>query len=369
MKIGIFTFHRASNYGAVLQAYALQEYLSSQGYETCVVDYVPPVMGKLFCSMKVKGIYSKLKRLAVNIIYLPHILLRIKRRNLFRRFADTYLNLSRKILSDNDILDFDLFIIGSDQVWNVIFTGGVDRYYWGDFSTKKGAKKISYAASASENMNETFGSSSNIELLNNFDAISVREEELQSLLLERMQDKRIEKVLDPTLMAGREYFDNIKSKGFEVAKNYILVYQVIMSQNKAIQKFVADIAKRNDWEIIELPSSINFSKMLFRPNKYMQWASPIDFVTLFRNAKFVVTTSFHGTAFSLLYNVPFYVISISKSVDSRAADLLSQLGLSRRLIKLPQEEIDYDIDWASVNSKLDKLRLDSRKFLNDSISK
>ena len=83
MKIGIFTFHRASNYGAVLQAYALQEYLSSQGYETCVVDYVPPVMGKLFCSMKVKGIYSKLKRLAVNIIYLPHILLRIKRRNLF----------------------------------------------------------------------------------------------------------------------------------------------------------------------------------------------------------------------------------------------------------------------------------------------
>lgn len=137
----------------------------------------------------------------------------------------------------------------------------------------------------------------------------------------------------------------------------------------AIQKFVADIAKRNDWEIIELPSSINFSKMLFRPNKYMQWASPIDFVTLFRNAKFVVTTSFHGTAFSLLYNVPFYVISISKSVDSRAADLLSQLGLSRRLIKLPQEEIDYDIDWESVNSKLDKLRLDSRKFLNDSISK
>jgi len=170
------------------------------------------------------------------------------------------------------------------------------------------------------------------------------------------------------LLAGKEILDTLENT-FEFSKEYLLIYQVSTKANKYIQKLAKELATKNSLEIIEIPSKINIMKMIF-DKKYMQWTTPEQFVGYFRNAKIVLTTSFHGTAFSLIYNRPFYVFSLGDDIDNRSKELLSMVGLENRLIKRNQTQIDNnEINWSIVNKKIIILQEESRSFIKESINK
>ena len=366
MKIGILTFHRATNYGAILQAYALIQYLINQGYDAKIVDYKPKGMGILYAPINVPGFLKKIKRIVLNLLMLPSLLTRYKKREMFWKYINKVLPMTDIVLSSGDLPRMDAYIVGSDQVWSVCFTGGIDNLYWGQFD-RNGAKLISYAGSAAENMGDSFYSNENAKLLESFDFISVREKELQGYLQTQIPNKKIEKVLDPTLMAGVDFFDELIADEMPLEKTYVLVYQVIRTKDALISEYAKQIASRAGWDIVEIKNSRLYicSQGKFSISKELQ--NPTQFVSLFKYAQFVITTSFHGTAFSLMFNRPFNVVSISDEVDSRSKDLLMQLNLTDRLVLLPLNKVQKNIDWKDVNSRLQELRMPSREFLKKAL--
>ena len=367
MRIGILTFHRATNYGAFLQTYGLVSYLKMAGHNVQVVDYKPSGMGDLFVSINVPGFIRKLRRVAYNIYKLPDLPFKIKKRKMFWRFMMRNLPLTRNVKSDIDLPKFDAIVVGSDQVWSTKFTGGVDRFYWGLFD-KKGAKLLSYAASAAEDMVGSFYSTNNVTCLEAFDFISVREDELKLYLESQLPQKNIQKVLDPTLLAGRSAFDTLIKNRKSISENYVLIYQVIYERDNEIQHYAAKLAENLGCDVYEIRQSHLYITRNGIKTKRKKLVTPSDYVNLFKCARFVITTSFHGTAFSILYNRPFYVISVSKEVDSRAVDILKQLNLMDRYIVLPTESTDGSINWDQINSTLDELRIGSNRFLINTLS-
>lgn len=366
MKIGILTFHRATNYGAILQAYGLVSYLNSIGHNAKIIDYKPVGLGHLYASLNVPGVVKKIKRIILNILMLPSLISRIKKREMYWRYIKEVLPMTSPVIDDKDLPTFDAIFVGSDQVWSTCFTGGLDKFYWGQFE-RKGAKLISYAGSAAEDMEGSFLSNDNAELLNSFDSISVREDELKSFLDGKLPNKEIIKVLDPTLMAGVSYFEDLIKGIRPLDRPYVLIYQVIRTKNAEIQEYAKKIAYEKKCDIVEIVKSHIHIWHNGKSSVSQELVNPSDFVSLYKHAEFIVTTSFHGTAFSLLFNRPFNVISVSSEVDSRAKDLLEQIGLGDRMIKLPSELDNREIDWSIINSNIEEYRKPSREFINISL--
>lgn len=366
MKIGILTFHRATNYGAILQAYALVSYLNSIGHDAKIIDYIPSGMGQLYASVNLSGVVKKIKRIVLNVLMLSSLRSRKQKRDMYWQYIKKVLPMTEPVINEDDLPILDAIFVGSDQVWSTCFTGGLDKYYWGQFD-RKGAILISYAGSAAEDMVGSFTSNNNALLLNTFDSISVREEELKIFLESKLTEKEITKVLDPTLMAGVSYFERLIRDIKPLPKPYVLIYQVIRKKNAEIQEYAKAVAKKINCDIVEI---VNSHLHVWHEGKLTvssELVNPSEFASLYKHAEYIITTSFHGTAFSLLFNRPFNVVSVSPEVDSRAKDLLEQIGLGNHLITLPCTIGRVDIDWARANSKLEEYRRLSREFINNSL--
>lgn len=367
-KIGILTFHRATNYGAILQAYGLVSYLNSQGYDAKIIDYKPKGMANTYSFFHLQSLKPKriLVFFYINLMRLLEFPKKCKKRNMFWNYIEKTLPMTEMVIEEQDLPSLDAIFVGSDQIWSTCFTGGLDKFYYGQFN-RKGAKLISYAGSAAEDMENSFYSTNNALLLESFDAISVREDELHEYLQDQLPKKEIVKVLDPTLLAGANYFENLIEGVKPYNKPYILIYQVIRKQDSLIQEYAKQKAKELYCDIIEIKDSKMF---VDRGDGYVEngMVDPTLFVALYKHASHIITTSFHGTAFSLMFNRPFDVVSVSPEVDSRAKDLLHQVGLNNRMINLPDDRSTGKIDWPSVNQKFDELRKPSRAFINEVLS-
>lgn len=368
-KIGILTFHRATNYGAILQAYGLVSYLNSQGYDAKIIDYKPQGMANAYSFFQLQSLTPKriLVFFYVNLMRLLDFPQKCKKRNMFWNYIEKILPMTEKVMDEHDLPTLDAIFVGSDQVWSTCFTCGLDKFYYGQFD-RKGAKLISYAGSAAEDMENSFYSTNNALLLESFDAISVREDELQEYLQEQLPNKEIVKVLDPTLLAGADYFENLTEGVQPYNKPYILIYQVIRKQDSLIQEYAKQKAKELNCDIIEIKDSKMF---VDRGDGYVEngMVDPTLFVALFKHTSHIITTSFHGTVFSLMFNRPFDVVSVSPEVDSRAKDLLHQVGLDARMVFLPSKVADQNIDWAMVNDMIIDIQRPSRAFITNSLRK
>ena len=358
MKIGILTFHSAPNYGAMLQCYALQEVLKSMGHDVEVIDYrldyrLRPYRlpnAQRFNPLPIK------KRSALNILTFRDRKIRNKE---FESFLRTYLVLSDKVDRNFIPNNYDVYIMGSDQIWNPKITQGFDPVFFGSFWFHKENKKyISYAAS----MERTELSDAEKEFcskaLNNFDAISVRERVLAALLLS-ITSKKIKVVLDPTLLLDKQVWGQI-AKLPKIKEKYVLVYQVRNGVNT--MQIAKKVAKQINAIVIQVAGG---SPYLNR--RKLQHESPTRFLGLMQHAACVVTTSFHGTAFSVIFNRPFYYVESTDGHDSRAKSLLSDLGLTERIIQVNDSPTFTRIDYDMVNDKLTELRIQSLKFLGQNI--
>lgn len=362
MKIGILTFHCAHNYGAVLQCYALQEILKAWGYDVEIIDYRPDFIEKPYKIWDYHRFIShSIHQIPLNIIKELCILLkRPFRYYKFNRFITTRLNLSKeKWISSK----YDIYILGSDQIWNTKITKGINKYYWGKFDfTKENKRYITYAASMEvQKLDERFVNFYK-ESMNNLDYISVREEVLAQLL-QPLTQHTIQTVLDPTLLAPTKIWDTLTKNITIQKKKYILVYQV--RSHKRTIEIAQNLAQQINAQVIILRAWIGCK---FTPKEY-HCASPEYYLALIKNAEYIITTSFHGTAFSIIFKKNFYYIKLNDGEDSRSESLLNTLNLNDRIIKIDEVLTSpQNIDYKKSSLLLEKLKNKSELYLKNALS-
>jgi hypothetical protein len=350
MRIGTITFHWATNYGAVLQAYALQHFLKQKQFETEIINYIPLRIKLIQTLLRIKNMeFSEF--------------MREKRMNSFRK---QFLDLSSITYYTNNSLikrchDYDAYICGSDQIWNESFALNAEgkptlSYYLNFVKSEK--CRVSYATS--------FGTDRlSVEViklvkpeLEKFQSISVREKTGEEII--RNMDLEATLVVDPTLLLDKDDYECL-IEGKEFKEEYQL-FSYILHKNQATANAI------NEY-IFDKFFNRNLDK------KYNQ--EPIgmyEWLYNMKHAQFVVTNSFHGAIFSILFHTPFVVVPVENSgMNDRITTLLNTIGLSDRIIdtidKLKLDRlIAEEIKWTEVDEKIMNLRKKSIEFLENALS-
>lgn len=358
MKIGILTFHCAHNYGAVLQAYALQEKLKEMGADVQVIDYRPDYILNTYTTrfgFVQGGLIANIKNIFAYLLLYPFKALRAR---IFNKFINKQLILTKRV--KNSIPDdFDFYVFGSDQIWNTDITKGVDNVFWGNFKVKNNAKKITYAASKGEAMYDNEHFKVIIKSLKNFTNISCREEELINII-QPYGDKEMLLSVDPAFILSRKRWEALAINPQNKSK-YVLIYQV-RSDNKTYQ-LANNIAHQLNANVIEVPSWIYWE---YYGNKYIA-TSPFEFIGLIKNAECIITTSFHGVAFSLIFNRNFYAIDVTNGHDKRIINLLKSLNLSDRILNDFKDIKFTPINFEEPNKLLSTQIQNSINYLKNAI--
>lgn len=357
-KIGILTFHSAYNYGAVLQCYALQQTLSELGGQVEIINYVPSYLMKEYRLFDISRIEKEsfvkfAKGMVREILCFP---IRLKRKLNFVKFQKEKLVLSRKITDKTQLQSYDVFIFGSDQIWNPKLTNGLDDMYLGQFGfPKQGKRYISYAPSMEQINLNACQQDRFRQALGDFDAISVREVNMIKILQPLVQ-RNIECVIDPTLLASPKVWEKMVDK-IEATEKYVLVYQIRTCEDTV--RIANVIAQQLGVKVQIITTQIHRKSA----RNESQTDSPKEFLAKIKAAACVVTTSFHGTAFSLIFNRPFYCVSLGDGYDNRSKSLLESLDLQSRLLEKSANPVFSEIEYSKVNEQLNESRRQSLNFL------
>jgi hypothetical protein len=353
-KVGLLTFHHVLNYGAVLQCFALQEVIKDI-YGNCTV--IPYECKKLSENDKL------IKRGHITLIQIAKAFSQgygnCRKRKKFRGFIETYLNLDASVNWDN----FETIIVGSDQVWNLILTDNDYTYLLEHIN----CKKIAYAASMGENdirlddRERLFGD------IRNFDSVSLRESVACELLAQH--DIETKEVLDPVFLLDRRKWESLAMKvKISMPKHYILVYCVEKSQE--VFSYARTISEKYEYPIIYLNQNMFFKEKNF---SYRRGTSPIDFLQYIYRADFIITNSFHGTAFSIIFHKKFACdLAWHKRENKRLANLLKKIDLEQRSISCLRSEnngIEAEINYIRVKEKLSGYIDNSKEFLKKALEK
>lgn len=359
MKIGILTFSAAHNFGAVLQCFGLYKTVQQLGFDVEVIDYRPDYLAAY------KPVFGWRQYVNRHLISLPS---RYAIYRYWRKIYDGYMNFKSDNMNMTDAIydrttlkeiltNFDLIIIGSDQVWNNNFNGD-DQIWYGIPSCR--TKWITYAASAG-NVAKWLEKENLPELLENFASISARETELAHAVDQILKRTGTPTVVDPSLLGNPMIWDKWKKTVIE--GDYILTYQARESDD--VFRIAEDVKRQLNCERI-IP--IDFYGNVSRLGYTAFVASPEKFISLIANAKCVVTTSFHGTAFSVILKTPFYTLRLNDGADMRSENLLNNLGLTDRLIDRNLTP-DFRIpDFTNALNKLGELRNESLDYLKSALA-
>lgn len=355
-KIGILTFHKENNFGAILQAYALQRALSDKGYKNEFINYRSNYMSKLFLKEKIKNkgyflfLLSCLSRLMLN--------LKQKKFNYFRKKLQISKIYDLETIKETNN-EYSCFIAGSDQIWNYKITNLDPTYFLNFVKDKK--KRINYAAS--------FGTS-NIpkklyddykDLLNNFFDFNLREQSGQQFL-KKLINQNSNHVLDPVFLISKNEWVKLLKKNNSNEK-YILVIQGSLS-NKLL-KHAKELKKIMKIKIIYIPFPFGFdiSNLSILLN-----ISPERWLSYIYNAEIVITDSFHATAFSIIFNKNFYIVLTTNT--SRITDLLKLLNINDRILSSNiKNNYNYKLNWNDINSEINRYSKKSISNLIKNINK
>ena len=356
-KIGILTFHNAENYGAVLQAYALKTYL--QQYKSFsffdIIDYKSPLIELSYkyinswSSYKSKGL-KKIISFLLQLFYLPN---KIEKKKIFKKFDTDWLK-----SVDNDFNEYNSIIYGSDQIWNPTLTDD-DLIYFGK---NYNGKKISYAASDGGELDLT---DKIVTYLKEFYRISCREKSLSDKLMKKLNS--VSTVCDPVFLLSKEDWIN-KFAHKPSIDNYVLIYKI--SENLDLDKEAVKFAKKNNKKVVQIVYSKSIKKIFCFNQKIVSAISPNEFVGYFAYADFIFTTSFHGTAFSIILEKDFYTLSFNKRSE-RITDLLKEVGLENRFVNTTPEydEIEsHKICYLEVSDRKDQYVNKSMDFLKEALN-
>lgn len=359
MNVYILTYHRPFNYGAVLQAFATQEAMSQYCSDTKIVDYRDRRIenDRRFFQKSQLGIFQNFKNIARTLIYAPK---EMHRRKNFTDFCNKNFKLTSQVNNIDEIeevcLDASVLVSGSDLVWNWELNGTPSNVFLLDFSKNSNLKRISYASSiGTESIPDQFHFIYS-KCLSVFDKISVREE-TTGKVLQSIVDKEISVVLDPVLLFDSKFWKKY-IKNVKLPEKYICVYDVEINQE--FINFVSFVANKMNLPIVHfgLRARYNCSK------EYPMYdCGPSEFLGILANSECVITNSFHGVAFSLIFKKKLYCIPHTTR-GIRMTDLLNKLEMSSCIINTTSfDESMICVDNSVSYEMLEKHRKESWAYL------
>lgn len=377
MKIGILTQPIRRNYGGILQNWALQQILKNMGHEPEMIwrDYnVPPFNIRLIpirIMSFIKCLYRKYIKKNKNVI-------------ISNPFAKEYITypecmdydfvnqISRSPKCRDDIhlqsvvksSGYEAFIVGSDQVWRTVFSPNIKTYFLDFLNDNDNRRRIAYAASFG--IEKGYMSKNQIEickpLLKRFEAVSVRESSGINILKRDFDRWDGVLTLDPTLLLDKERYESLITPSNKLGKDNISVYVLDPTSEK--EYIATEIANHYGKPYYAFSCDYRNGFML----------SVSDWLTVLKNSAYVLTDSFHGMVFSILFNKDFTVVSNKERGIDRFSSLLEQLGLTERMVgsysefKTKRSLLLTPIDYSSINSRLKELRNNSINWLKDAIN-
>lgn len=369
-RVGLVTCF-INNYGACLQAYALQNVIGQYVDDVEIIQYLEPLGYDNDNSVMHKMLINSITKKIASFISPKY-----KASRMFRLacedFKNNYLKFgeekyfSTEAIYDNPP-DCDIFVCGSDQIWNPTFYEGPNKVYYLDFAGDK--RKVAYAPSIGVSDIEEKYHKDFAELVNKVDFLSVREK-TGSEIIRKYCNKDAKVVLDPTLLiTGSEWRDKSEESNITISENYIFCY--LFGDRPFYYEFIKYVKEKMQLPVYIIPFTDNQAKAGFM-NIYD--AGPLGFVKLIKNATFIITDSFHATAFSINMNKPFYTLlrdekENPKGMNSRIYDVLSLVGLENRLW---EDNNDFSlfsdkIIWDDCNKWLCQKRNEDKMYLSNAI--
>lgn len=379
-SIDLINFHFANNYGAVLQCLALQTFIEKQGGNVHIIDYRPyyqrqyyikypsPFRGAYWKYKREQGmpllkrIYDALRWFARTIYQYQFASNRASIQRAFQPFVHKHLHLTRQYSSLRALRrnppNADIYICGSDQLWNPNVTFGLDPAYFLDFGVKK-TRRYAFSVSPCAALDESIYGKQLAQLLQRFDAISLREAEKRDLI-ERLYKQKVDICMDSTFLLSAQDYEQFEEP-LEIQEPYILVYAFKESDGNVRMKEVLEtVVAQLNYKVID----ISLDNVHWQLNVQRKFAiTPGQFLSYFKNAYYIVTNSFHGTAFSIIYQKQF--ISVTKTgTEQRVTELLEKLGLCSALIKGDLQPLVLNkLDYTIHKEQREQLIANSREYL------
>ena len=362
MKIDIVTLHRAQNYGSVLQAFALQKQIEKLGHQAYILDYYPERYTNKGLLKRLKNKSSRFNNplvlLIAKLLIYPSYL---KKGIQFNKFMH-YLNLEKPSFATNEegmgrFTDADAYCAGSDQIWNSHWNEGVEKALFLDF-VPKGKLCLSYAASIGLSNIPANEIDETKLLLDKFEFLSLREDKGVELVRELGRTDAVQ-CLDPTLLMSKEEWSLYADDSYK-GKEYVLTYN--LHHDPEIDKCAKAIASKYHLQIRNI--SYNWHDIV--RHGHLDWCPTVEgFLGLIKNAKYVVADSFHATAFSIIFEKPFVVIT-PEVASSRLSSLLKMLELDDYNINkfTSVKVIEQPIDYIRVKSIIATKQRESISYLN-----
>lgn len=367
MKIGILTLPFNNNYGGYMQAYALMTVLKRMGHEpTLIMRRHNPYRVSIVFRIKffIKGILKTIIRHKIYpFIYGEESSFRARGKNMLT-FVDKYIQPQTRYIYSTDELrkecegHFDAFIVGSDQVWRPIYVQGLIGNMFLDFTTGWNVKRIAYAASFGTDAPEYTEEAKVLcgSLIEKFDAVSVREQSGLNVFDDfgwKVKNPKV--VLDPTMLLTREDYNKVLTQESNIAKGKIFCY--VLDNSNEVKTVISKIQKQIKKTIYEITDIQKGDSVL---SSIETWMSAI------RDSDFVITDSFHGTVFAIIFNKPFIVYANKNRGIDRFRSILNHFGLEDRISNSScsiNEIITKQVNWDSINEIIRKNKEVSIIFL------
>jgi hypothetical protein len=369
LKIGIITYHFVQNYGGFMQAWALQEFLKKQGFKAEIIDYRPNHLeagGDLFWPKSTQELKVILFKIAIKLrnFMASFSKLHKEKKRKFEACHSEDFQLTSKIFRSIRDLDqisetYDIYICGSDQIWNSSIQHGIDEAYFLSFVSAN-KRRISYAASFGKSYIQEEYKYRIKELLDKFSSISVRESSGTNIVQD-IANKDAQCVLDPTLLLDGDY-----PKAVLPNINSDFLFSYTLRSEELAQKVSNYVSKHLQLSI----RSINAIE------KNGECLSPWEWLGHFKSAKFIITNSYHGTLFSIIFKKPFIFVSLQgnkAAFNERSISVLRLLGLENRILENSNTDcinkiLSTKVDFNKLNFELAGLRENSKNFLLDGIN-
>lgn len=367
MKISTITCHNVYNHGASLQAYALMKHLMKIGHDVEIIDYKPDYLTNPYRMFNISNpAWSKnfLTKFVYYIVKVPGRIPALKRKRSFDRFTQQYLKITNTGYTSNDALkkatpEADAYICGSDQIWNSLHKNGRDPAFYLDFAPESKIK-LAYAASfATDTIADEFKPFVK-EKVQKLDGVGVREISGVKIL----HDLDIEEalpVVDPVFLLGTDDWDQVGNLKFN--EKFILIYD--FDKSALIERLARQIARLKGYKIYSIsPWKIKYA------DKSFHYDGPQTFVSLVRNAEYVISNSFHAVVFSLIYKKNLIAVNRTENINTRMRDLLEEINLGGRLVhsnpnlKELLADINYDVPEKILNQKIGF----SKKYLQQTLA-
>lgn len=363
--MGILTYHTGFNYGASLQAYALMKTIEKMGYTCEIIHFETErfVASREMFSRKPK----RLKELIKIATRLPYYASLKKRQKLFETYTQECLHISPLYRTEQEVInhatDYDCIVCGSDQIWNLSQRDAPAANLLFYLNFPKHQRRVAYAASFGKWVREAPQEEEHfLPWLKEFDAISVREDSGAEYVRSLGLDCTL--TLDPTILLDKEDYEAVCADR-QILEPYVLLFS--WSCKKEVIRAAKRVAREKKLPLVSLTPP---PRTLGTGIKRKLDIGPGEFLSMIKHADFIVTDSFHGTAFSTTFEKPYISVVSKGGADTRMASLLSQLGLSDHLTDADHINIGAmeQTNYADVREKKNRLREESRSFLESALS-